>query len=427
VKKILLCHVVMGAGFVICALASCVLGVGRAAAQSTLLPPATWQELAELTASDGPQTFTSIAIDGNTVVVGAPYGTAETNYEGAAYVFVKPTDGWSSMTQVAKLTASDGNTENYFGGAVAISGGTIVVGASRATRFPNHNRGAAYVFIEPDAGWADMTETAELKYPHDYPNSGYFGTGVATDGTTVAVGWTNYLFRSAVYMFAKPASGWKTGLMYQAELTPPAGTFGLYDGFGSYLALSGGTLVVGAPSPFIYPMSGAAYIFVEPPGGWVSMSQTATLTASNAGSRAYFGASVAIQGDTIAVGAPQVRYSYGPGPGGAYVFVEPPGGWADMTETAELRASDGQKGDQLGASVALNGSGETLWVGAPGHNSGQGAAYVYVKPTNGWATTSKFNTEIPSPGGSSFGASLSIFGDVEAITGDTAAYIFGPE
>ena len=331
------------------------------------------------------------------------------------------------MTQIAKLTASDGVTDNDFGGAVAISGRTIVVGASRATRFPNHNRGAAYVFVEPDGGRTKMTETAELKFPHDESNSGYFGTGVATDGTTVAVGWTNYLFRSAVYMFVEPASGWETGMAYQAELTATSGVFGVYDGFGSYLALSGGTLVVGAPSEFSYPVPGAAYVFAEPPGGWVSTGQTATLTASNGGNRDYFGSSVAIQGDSIAVGAPDARWSYGPGPGGVYVFLEPAGGWADMTETAELRASDGQKGDQLGSAVAFDGTGQTLWAGASGHNSGQGAVYVFAEPKAGWSTTSKFNAEIASPVGSSFGASLSIFGDVEAITGDTAAYIFGPE
>jgi hypothetical protein len=93
---------------IICLLV-CVIAIERATAQA-LLPPGTWQELAELTASDGPQAFASVAIDGNTVVVGAPGETISGNgNQGAAYIFVKPTGGWSSMTQVAKLTASDGN------------------------------------------------------------------------------------------------------------------------------------------------------------------------------------------------------------------------------------------------------------------------------------------------------------------------------
>jgi hypothetical protein len=426
VKKILLCHVVMGAGFVICALASCVLGVGRAAAQSTLLPPATWQELAELTASDGPQSFSSIAIDGNVVVVGAPYETINGNEsQGAAYVYVKPADGWSSMTQVAKLTASDGNNGAFFGGSVAISGGTIVIGASGAKQSINSNVGGAYVFVEPSGGWSDMTETAELKRPRDIEggNNSNFGVGVATDGSTVAVGWTNYIGRSTVYMYVEPASGWRNGLMYEAELNVTGGNV-----FGKALALSGGVLVVGSPTFFSIPTPGSVYVFVEPPGGWAYMRQpTATLTASNAKDRAYFGSSVAIQGDTIAVGAPDVQWDYTAGPGGVYIFVEPVSGWANMTQTAELRASDGEKGDQLGAAVAFNGSGETLWAGAPGRNSGQGAAYVYVMPASGWQTTSAFNTEIASPGLPGFGASLSVSGDTEAITGGTAAYIFGPE
>jgi hypothetical protein len=413
----------MGAGFVMCAFVFCVFGVGRAAAQSTLLPPATWEELAELTASDGPQTFTSIAIDGNVVVVGAPYETVNGNEnQGAAYVFVKPADGWSSMTQVAKLTAAHGNAYAGFGGSVAISGGTIVVGASGSVQSTNDNVGAAYVFVEPSGGWTDMTETATLKRPRDIQGgNSNFGISVATDGTTVAVGWVNHVFRSVVYVYVEPASGWRNGLMYQAEL------FGEGNRFGGALALSGGTLVVGAPTVFSIPTPGAAYVFVEPASGWANMQPTAILTASNAKDRAYFGSSVAIQGNTIAVGAPDVQWAFTAGPGGVYIFDKPASGWTNMTETAELRASDGQKGDQLGSAVAFDGSGETLWAGAPGRDSGEGAVYVFTKPTEGWTTTSQFASEIASPGLPDFGSSLSVSGNIEAITNDTSAFIFGPE
>jgi hypothetical protein len=393
------------------------------------LPPAAWQELAQLTASDGPQTFESVAIDGNTLVVGAPNETIGGNVnQGAAYVFVKPPSGWSNMTQVAKLTASDGTANADFGGSVAISGGTIVIGAIGAVRYPRHNVGAAYVFIEPQNGWSNTTETAELKRPHDSATGGHFGNAVATDGTTIAVGNSDYIGAGSVLVFVKPSTGWKTGMMYQALLT--AHTDETSIGFGNALALSGGTLVVGAPYGTLVDVGGPgeAFVYVEPPTGWVSGTQTAKLTASNAQKNAYFGWAVAITNSTIAIGAPQVQWEHGtPGPGGVYVFIEPTNGWADMTETAELRASDGQKGDFMGGSVALNGSAETLWAGASGRNSVQGAVYVFVKPTNGWTTTSMFNTEIPSPGPPSFGAAVSVSGDTEVLLGDTIAFVFGPQ
>jgi hypothetical protein len=302
------------------------------------------------------------------------------------------------------------------------------VGANGAYQFPNHNLGAAYIFVEPATGWADMTETAELKFPDNQPNEGNFGNAVATDGTTVAVGWTAPISKGGiVFIFVEPSTGWKTGLKHQAILESGRGFNG---GFGDALAFGQGILVVGAPfgSPTIVNDPGAAYVFVEPKSGWRSTREpTAELTASDAHKNDWFGYSVSISGDTIAVGAAQSQWAGRAGPGAVYVYVKPTGQWRNMTETAELRASDGQNGDQLGASVAFNGSGETLWVGAPGRNSGQGAAYVYVMPNTGWHTTSAFNTEIASPELPGFGAALSVSGDAEAITDDTDAYIFGPE
>src|SRR4029077_1867183 len=95
----------------------------------------------------------AVAMSGSTVVVGAPLATIGSNiYEGAAYVFVKPVNGWGNMTQVAKLTPSIGSTLLEFGESVAISGNTIVVGSTSG----------AYIFVKPASGWRDMTETAQL-------------------------------------------------------------------------------------------------------------------------------------------------------------------------------------------------------------------------------------------------------------------------
>jgi FG-GAP repeat len=107
---------------------------GRSNISAALVPIS---QLTELTASDGAAgdaIGTAVAIGGDTVVVGAPNETINGNtYQGAAYVFVKPASGWSNLTPVAKLTASD--NPQLFGAPVAISGDTIVVGAPWSNRF----------------------------------------------------------------------------------------------------------------------------------------------------------------------------------------------------------------------------------------------------------------------------------------------------
>ena len=94
---------------------------------------------------------------------------------------------------------------------------------------------------------------------------------------------------------------------------------------------------------------------------------------------------MAISGNTIVVGAGGTTVQGNPHQGAAYVFVQPANGWTNMTQTAELAASDGYVGDDFGASVAI--SGNTLVAGAPyasiGSNFQQGASYVFVEPSGG--------------------------------------------
>jgi len=108
-------------------------------------------EQAKLTASDGAAADNfgfSVAISGDTVVVGAPFDDIRANRgQGSAYVFVKPGGGWAgALTESAKLIASDGAAGDNFGFSVAISGDTVVVGASGDTIGANTDQGSAYVF-----------------------------------------------------------------------------------------------------------------------------------------------------------------------------------------------------------------------------------------------------------------------------------------
>jgi FG-GAP repeat len=377
-----------------------------------------WVQLAELTSSDGVQGDAfgwSVSISGDAVVVGTPYATVNGNVdEGAAYVFVKPANGWTNMTQTAKLTASDGQASSFFGDSVAISGDTIVVGA------PYYTPNAAYVFVKPASGWVDKTETAKLTAP----NTTNFGESVAIVGNTVVVGSPSQ--NGAAYVFVKPESGWKTTSSFKAELTPSDGA----TDFGSPVSLSGNTIVVG--SILASTGQGAAYVFVKPKGGWANMTQTAELTSSvgqsYVGER--FGYSVSVSGNTVLVGAPHAVVVKGKTKyhGAAFLFEEPRSGWVNMTETAYFFTTRGPRSESyFGVSVVTTGS--KVFVGAPlVGTQQQGAVLIFVKPAGGWKTTSRLDGRLAVSGTLDLGASVDVSRNI-VITGAPgspgAAYLFG--
>jgi hypothetical protein len=229
------------------------------------------------------------------------------------------------MTQTAKLTASDGSSDAGFG-AAAITGGTVVVGAPGGT-IHNPGPGAAYVFVKPNGGWSNMTQTAEL---------------TASDGTD-------------------------------------------YNDFGDSVSINGTTVVVGAAQGGGNQGPGAAYVFVEPQTGWINMTETAKLTASDGAVGDAFGFSVSLSGNIAVIGA----FVKSDETGAAYVFAEPGGGWVNMTETAKLTVATGKSSDLFGYSVSV--AGKAIVAGAPGFHAARGTAYVFLEPSGGWKTTSKYN------------------------------------
>lgn len=257
-----------------------------------------------------------------------------------------------TIIQLAKLTSSDGGANDGFGISVAISGDTIVIGSGGHAVGQNAAQGAAYVFVKPSGGWADTSAfTAEL---------------TASDGIAS-------------------------------------------DNFGTSVSISGDTIVVGACniSGVCSNGPGKAYVFVKPAGGWASTSTfDAELTPSDGGTaQDSFGLPVSIGGDTVVIGSPQTNGLTGVGPGKAYVYVKPAAGWSSMTETAVLTASDGVNNDGFGPPSASS-DGNTVFIGASeatvGANSQQGAAYIYVKPAAGWATTSNFTAKLTASDGQAF-------------------------
>jgi trimeric autotransporter adhesin len=387
---------------------------------------------AKLTTSDG-EAFDelgfSAAVSGTTVVVGAP-GASNGSNEGKVYVFVKPAAGWASMTQTAELTASNGAPSTELGYSVSISGTTIVAGAPDSNLGP----GAAYVFVQPTGGWKNMTQTAEITAADGADHDG-FGSAVSISGTTLVVGSPYATIganseQGGVYVFTKSGSTW----VQSAKLSSSDGV--AFNVVGSAVAITGTTIVAGAPGVTIgtHANQGASYVFLKSGSTW---AQVAKLTASNGANGDNLGHSVAISGTTIVAGT--YIFPLPKRQGGAYVYVKPAGAWVNATETADLTAADPATGDQLGFSVSI--SGNVIVVGAPettvGTKTNQGAAYTFVKPTTGWATTSKFTAKSESSDGAKgdqFGYSVAISGTTEAMgaisatvksnAGQGAVYVF---
>lgn len=361
----------------------------------------------------------SVAVDGDTVVVGAIAEDSSTTgvnstpnnaapNSGAAYVFVRNGTTW---TQQAYLKASNTGAGDEFGQSVAVSGDTIVVGAwledsssTGVNSAPNDaasRAGAAYVFVRNDTTWSQQ---AYLK-PSNVSAIDEFGFRVAVDGDTIVVGAIgedsstagvngahneNTSNSGAAYVFVRISGIWSQQAFLKAS-NP-----GTDDDFGISVALDGETAVVGSwnedssttgvnsSSNELASNSGAAYVFVRIGSTW---SQQAYLKAGNTGAGDLFGISVAVHQDTIVVGAPYEDSSTfdvnstpdeeAPSAGAAYIFMRDGFTW---TQQAYLKASNTAQQSELGRSVAVKGG--TVVVGAPYEDTGpfnSGAAYVYVK------------------------------------------------
>ncbi len=333
----------------------------------------------------------SVALDGDTMVVGAPGDNTHGGDAGAAHVFVRSGDTW---TEQAALFASDSAAGDLLGYSIAISGDTLVVGA-----FGNGGVGAAYVFVRTGTTW---TQQAKLT-ASDGTGADHFGRAVAVDGDTALIGSDRYdnggsNDAGAAYVFVRSGANWSQ----QAKLT--AGDPGSNDYFGHSVALSGGTAVVGA---FAHDGpgadAGAAYVFQRNGSSWPQQSK---LTASDAAAGDFFGLSVAIDGDTAVVGAPNDDNS-----GSAYVFARSGAAWSQQAKVS----GDGAPTDELGDSVAIHAN--TMAVGAPYDNTVDGAdagtVHLYFRTGTVWSEVATLRAS-DTAGGEQFGYSVAVSGDTLA-------------
>ncbi len=315
-----------------------------------------------------------VDLDGTTIVGGAPFATlAGVPLPGRAFVYEFDGGEWQ---EIQTLRPSNIQANAFFGLSVAV-GGTTIAAAAPSEDAPSDNEGAVYVFEKTGGAWS---ETVRLTAP-DARVEGRFGTSLSLGGDLLVVGAigqdsTKGLLAGAVYVFERTAGVWSP----PAKLGPSDPED--FDNFGFSVARDGGTIVVGAITDGHSGVSGAgsAYVFRRNAGAW---DEIAKLIASDPVIRAEFGTTVAIDGETVVVGAPSA-ITAGVGRAGAvYVYQDNNGAW---DQVARLVPPDLASGDSFGQAVAIEGN--TIVIGAYLADvqgvGGVGAAYVYRERAGSW-------------------------------------------
>jgi hypothetical protein len=359
------------------------------------------------------------AISGSIAVVGAPGGTGY----GETYIFERGASGWSTTPAV---TLDNPNDVPYFGSAVAVSGSIIVVGAYGISGDGQAPPGAAYIYVKGADGWP-TSPTASLADP-GADNKDGFGWSVAVSGRNVAVGAPREDGGAGgTYLYSQTGGRWPT--TPTAVFTDP--TASDVTDYGRAVALDGTTLVVGADGtpgtagPTASP--GSAFLYIAGKAGWPS-DPTVTLTDPLATDNDGFGSGVALSGDSLVVGAggaPNPDY-----PGAAYQYEKTATGWP-TTPTAVLGRANAEDDPQHYFGYAVADSASMAVVGAPGAYEGPTALYVYAKKSENWPYQPTFQPGDPNPAGyDGYGETLGMSGDTviagawEADTEHGAAYIY---
>jgi hypothetical protein len=262
-----------------------------------------WTQQAKLIASDGaPMDYfgKSVSINGDTALIGAAY---DDNYKGSAYVFTRSGTTW---TQQAKLVASDGNVEDYFGRSVSIYGDNALIGAQGH----DNSKGAAYVFTRSGTTW---TQKAKL-LASDGEEIDCFGCSVSLNGDTALIGAPGDDIKGSAYVFTFAGSTWTQ----QAKLVASDGSS--LDGFGNCVSVYGDIALIGATGcDDKGEDSGSAYIFTRTGSAW---KQESKLLASDGLAGDEFGVCVSV-GDSFAFIGAYHDDDMGTNSGSAYVFARP--------------------------------------------------------------------------------------------------------
>jgi hypothetical protein len=246
-----------------------------------------WSLRTKLTATGGAASDafgTSLAVDGTSLLVGAPGRRVDAkDGQGAAFAF---TGSGASWVQRAELTAADGEAADFFGEDVALDGDTALIGAYRRAVGDHYVQGAAYVFIRTGSIWSQQAELTAA----DGAMMDYFGRSVSVQGNTALVGAQGHLGQGAAYVFTRKGTLWSQRSMLLGA-DPPGS-----DAFGFCLDLDGDSALIGSQTRTVgtNTLQGTAYVFtgmptrpvlskISPTGA--KRGATVTLTGKYLGSR----------------------------------------------------------------------------------------------------------------------------------------------
>lgn len=350
----------------------------------------------------------SVAIDGNTAIIGAQQKDGAQNLMGAAYVFVKSGDYW---VQQQKLTASNGVQGQRFGQSVAISGDTIIIGAASGA---DSSMRSAYVFVRNNGLWS---EQAILQWSTGW-GAQFFGISVDIDGDTAAIGSDDIADgkrSGTVHMFTRNGSTWT----FQERVIPPTPQAG--EKFGHSLSLDGDTLLVGAyQNDDQDTNAGTAYVYTRSGSAWSLQQQIFSSDSETNGD--HFGFSVALSGNTAIIGAYRDDPASNPDQGSAFVYTRTGNSWALQQKLAASNAGT-DNSQFFGYAVGLDG--DRAIVGATNIDNDftprRGAAYVFERTNNSWTEEhimySANDTVIPDSNGDEFASAVAISGS-QLIVGD---------
>jgi len=375
--------------------------------------PLTWSEQAHPTAADTPTADDlfgyAVALDGDTAVVGAVFDDDGGTDAGSAYVYTRSGITW---TLQQKLVASDGAGGDNFGVSVAINGDSIVVGAFLEDHVGTGlDAGAAYVFTRNGAVWTQQQKLIAS----DGADGDRFGVDVAISSDTVVVGAyldDNGLETTAgsAYVFTRSGTVWTE----QQKLTASDGLAD--DQFGISVAIEGDTSAIGSrqDDTLAGVNAGSAYVFTRSGTSWTEQQK---LTASDGGLGDNLGYTIELSGNTVIVASIADDNAGGTDAGSAYVFTRSGTVWS---EQQKLTATDGAASDFFGTSLAIQG--DTVIVGSSaddidGVGTNAGSAYVYRRCNGVWTEDRKLFA--------SDGASADEFGRSAAIDGDTVVISAG--
>lgn len=385
-------------------------------------------ETARLTPSDGAATDnfgSSVSLDGNTLVVGAPFADpGGVQSQGAAYVFVRSAGG--TWTEVKKIVAPDGAEFDNFGDDVGVSGDLLVVGASGAALGASSSQGAAYVFGRNVGGTDQWGFVKRLDGPASIGNLAEYGQSVAIDGDFIVVGAPNADDQAPGRVFVYERNNGGVDQWGQvANLTDDISDSNAQ--FGTTVAIDGALIVVGAElldfTPGTFNNEGGAYVFDRLAG----YAQVGKLFASNHGANDRCGR-VDVDGSTIVLGAWSAENG-GTSRGQVYVFENPtlaPNAW---TEVRTFGASDAADVAYFGRWIALS-NGELI-VGSTGHTGGRGHAYRFLRDEGGAGNWGEDAILLPSDpvANAAFGQDVDVSGGLAAVgaylNGTGVVYVYG--